>query len=700
MSLVGQSPQLLQDFEGADNCPDITRSIIERRRYKLGPWHGEDGHRLDILDAADITPSKGSHGSSKKPHDCRGVRPWELSIGMGVGTTIFSAGLLVLFSFLFWSSQRYSGRAPTYPHHPFAYPDFGPGLPPLSSSELVVRFIYSFVPTVAATLIEPVWVVITRYLALYQPWTELNRGHSSSAASLGLKYTNLPPVLIAPRALSGRHYIIFLASAVVLASNGLAVSLGGLFEIKLRTMMPLDLPLSPSIDTEIQTPPTLADASGTFAANGEDHWSTARTYLTRETDLPPWVATGYYFLPLEWSITVGKASELWSAKTWGFGVDLACRLLEGYVYGQQSWTGVSGGSVPKPAVALNVTIPTADGGAIRCNNSLVEFAVDSLKTGHFAGEYLFGLGPTDRGDKEAEDFCNSLLVAGWNRGYITVGKLNDSAASYTVDMSTYANTTILCMQRILSAEFNVVVNNAGHVQRFERLTPLTYDNSSLFNHSTTITSFKSQLSTIIRTNPSDGRDMGGMRNGFPPSTLPHYLMELSAIKYHWPSLPDSLPPSFEDALKRFQGFYSLIAAIVIGQNSERVFRSTTQNGGEKPQTPGWTGPNRVFMDPVMFYITTALLAFSTTASLVIFTARPKRFLPRLPNTLAAEIGFFYASEALKDTAGTATMSSAMRERHLAKQGWQYGYGKFMGKDGKVHLGVERMGPIDDFEEAP
>lgn len=45
------------------------------------------------------------------------------------------------------------------------------------------------------------------------------------------------------------------------------------------------------------------------------------------------------------------------------------------------------------------------------------------------------------------------------------------------------------------------------------------------------------------------------------------------------------------------------------------------------------------------------------------------------------------------------MSSAMHERHLAKLGWEDGYGKFIGKDGKLHSGVERMGPIDDFKEA-
>ena len=567
-------------------------------------------------------------------------------------------------------------------------------------------------------------MVVTRYLALYQPWTELNRGHSSPAASLGLKYTNLPPVLIAPRALAGRHYILFLASAVALASNGLAVSLGGLFDTSLRAMnnkMTFELPLSTSIDTQIQTKArgietTLADVSGTFAVDGEEHW-----VIAAQLEIPRWTYNKSYFLPFEWNMTAGGALRFASARTRGFGVDLTCKLLEGDVYGQQSWAGVSGGPVSKPATSLNVTIPTADGGVIRCNNSLVEFTVDSLKTGRFAGEYLYGLGPTDRGDKEAKDFCNSLIVVGWSRGEIIVRERNDSTVSYTMDMSKYENTTILCMQSISSAEFNVTVDD-GNYLRAEPLTPFTYDDSSFFNHSTTIASFKSQLSTIIRTNPFNGRDTGGMHNDISPKTLPHSLMdflrsdegqrslylpaiimEFSGSEQQQSSLsdPDTPPPSFEDAQETFQDFYGWMAAIVINKNSERIFRPTTKAAGKKPQTSGWISyqQSRVSMDPVMFYIATALLGFSTIASVVIFTVRPKRFLPRLPNTLAAEIGFFYASEALKDTAGTASMSSAMRERHLAELGWQYGYGKFMGKDGNVHLGVERMGPIRDFKEA-
>ena len=101
MSLVAQSAQLLREFEGADNCPDIG-GCIKRRRYKL--WDSEGSNRLDIVDGSDATPSGGSHESSTKSHDCRGSRPWELSARMGFGTTIFSAGLLVLLAVLYWSS--------------------------------------------------------------------------------------------------------------------------------------------------------------------------------------------------------------------------------------------------------------------------------------------------------------------------------------------------------------------------------------------------------------------------------------------------------------------------------------------------------------------------------------------------------------------------------------------------------------------
>ena len=108
MSLVAQSPRLLKDFEGADNCPDID-GCIKRRRYKL--WGGED-QRLDIVDGSVATLFGDSHESSTKPHDGQGIRPWELGAWAGVAITTFTAGLLALLVVLYWSSQKYSGKRP------------------------------------------------------------------------------------------------------------------------------------------------------------------------------------------------------------------------------------------------------------------------------------------------------------------------------------------------------------------------------------------------------------------------------------------------------------------------------------------------------------------------------------------------------------------------------------------------------------
>lgn len=74
----------------------------------------------------------------------------------------------------------------------------------------------------------------------------------------------------------------------------------------------------------------------------------------------------------------------------------------------------------------------------------------------------------------------------------------------------------------------MVVDNSGHVKRFERLTPLTYDNGSLFNHSTTIESFKAELSTTTRADPYICGETGAMRNGEYPRRFPTISSNLQA----------------------------------------------------------------------------------------------------------------------------------------------------------------------------
>ena len=229
------------------------------------------------------------------------------------------------------------------------------------------QIIFSFIPTVIATLLEPFWVLVGRYLALYQPYIKLHRGNASPASSLGPKYTNIPPVLIAPRALRHAHIFLFLASMIVITANFLAVALGGIFN---RSLLPLTsdimvtYPLTTSINTEIQSANSGRNVlGGTFAKDSEEDWLVVNTNVVEGTDLPAWVTDEFYFLPFEWEPgSVGKKSDLRTLITQGYGGNLTCQLLAGNTFQQISMVD------ERTMLRINVTMPTSDGGSVRCEN--------------------------------------------------------------------------------------------------------------------------------------------------------------------------------------------------------------------------------------------------------------------------------------------------------------------------------------------
>ena len=166
----------------------------------------------------------------------------------------------------------------------------------------------------------------------------------------------------------------------------------------------------------------------------------------------------------------------------------------------------------------------------------------------------------------------------------------------------YANTTILCMQQIAYAQFNVVVDTRGRVKEHHRLTPFTYNHPSLFHYGTTAANFKAQLSSIILSNsPRRMHDNQDCRT-FPFSIIGP---RVNGSLCDW----RNPPPKFEDAQRELQDFYKWFTPIVIAQNAQRIFRNATKDGGEKSRTDGQriVLQNRVSMDPPMFYIAIATL---------------------------------------------------------------------------------------------
>ena len=558
------------------------------------------------------------------------------------------------------------------------------GLPTLSNTQLGTQIIFSFIPTVIATLLEPFWVLVGRYLALYQPYIELRRGIGSPASSLGLKYTNIPPVLIAPRALRHGHIFLFLASMMVITANLLAVALGGIFD---RSFQPLTTyPFTTSINTEIQKVISIGGIQvGTFAKDTEEHWLVVNTNVVDGTDLPAWVTDEFYFLPFE--LGLGNKTGLRTAMTQGYGGRLACKVLAGNDFYQISKMDEGVGHAPM--FGVNVTMPISDGAPVRCENNKT-MDVELLKPGThpFAVEWVWGLEASDGSDQKAVEACGSRILAGWGRGeaYIV-----DEGLTRKTSATMQSNTTIICHPQIATGKFRLTVDEQGRVKRSRLISELIYNNASIFSHSTSIANFTAQLAMLLRAPPKRVIDFGIMHNDNQTHSFSQFIGGYMINKTL--SDPSAPSPSFEDAQQAMSNIYRLFFTILLAQNRNTIFVPA----GNVSKFESF--PPRMFMDPMMFYIVVGILGFQLIAGTIIFASIPRRFLPRFPYNLVSEISFFHASSALSDVAGTANMNSALRSRHLKRLGGTYGYGRFKGPDGESHVGIERMSLIRGYKEA-
>ncbi|PUU76808.1 hypothetical protein B9Z19DRAFT_1129182 [Tuber borchii] len=630
MALVAHSEMLSRDFNGIDECsaPDL---CMEPRKYKLGTWGSGGEYRLDVV----------------------GVGLVELSIWMGLAETLVNIGLLTLLVILYKSSLRWNG------------------LPTLSDTQFVSQIIFSFIPTVIATLLEPFWVLVGRYRALYQPYIELRRGNASPTSSLGLKYTNIPPVLIVPRALRHGHTILFLASMMVIMANILAVAFGGIFD---RSSQPVTSDITTVVSTE--------GYPETFAKDLEGHWLVVNTNVIEGTDLPGWVTDEFYFLPFDW-VSDGKTG-LRTSKTQGYGGNPTCQLLAGNTFQQTShwpneirpdinvtrpvrWRiGALRGNYhdwledlrdtktshwqKETRQEISIMMPGSDGDFVRCENTL-SMDPKFLKSGThpFAVEWVCDLYASNRSDQKAMQGCGSLILAGWGRGEANQNKTGNETTTKIQGDSRWGS----------------------RVERSKVIGELKYNDPKIFNRSTSVGNFTAQLA------------------------MP--------LAVHWRVLDqkDTLqtsPPSFEDAQQALSKFYKRFFTILLAQNQNTTFvpagnPSRSGVGQFESIQP------RMSIDPVMFYIAVVILGFQLLAGTIIFALTPRRLLLRFPYNLASEISFFHASSALSDVAGTANMTSAMRRRHLKRLGGTYGYGKFRGSDGENHVGIERMSMIRGYKEA-
>lgn len=151
--------------------------------------------------------------------------------------------------------------------------------------------------------------------------------------------------------------------------------------------------------------------------------------------------------------------------------------------------------------------------------------------------------------------------------------------------------------------------------------------------------------------------------------------------------PNAPPPSFETTAPVFQGLYTRMFAIVLGTHFSDILQRST----DKAVVSGYilTQERRVFVSEPMFLIAIVILGTYMLVTVSLYTCRPWKVLPRMPTTIISQTAFFAASHGLNDFATTSNMSGKERSLHIKGLRRRYGFGKFIGTDGKPHIGIER-----------
>ncbi|KAM0333156.1 hypothetical protein ACHAQA_001816 [Verticillium albo-atrum] len=91
---------------------------------------------------------------------------------------------------------------------------------------------------------------------------------------------------------------------------------------------------------------------------------------------------------------------------------------------------------------------------------------------------------------------------------------------------------------------------------------------------------------------------------------------------------------------------------------------------------------------VSFGLACFILLYMLFVSTFVFIRRRHPFLPRQPNTLASVLAFIHQSKMIYGFVETSKLDHKGMAQHLEAQQKTYGLGRFVGRDGQTHCGVD------------
>lgn len=522
-----------------------------------------------------------------------------------------------------------------------------------------------------STLVEPLWVLLNRYLCILQPFYELTSAQRSAKRTMATRYTALPPQLTILRALRSGHFLLAAVCITALSANVLSVGLGALFNdlprntTRPQTFTPARLPVIPPEglarfvqDTAVSKPMTYSDPFYVIMAN-----------LTYGTALPPWSTAEYSFLPL--NITGEAAVDeatVFSARTTGVGVEPHCKAAGVFPSVDQPANISSSLLLPADVRGCAATFSPQSKGF---NNTASGRLPDDMPV---AAEILDTM--TFTYNVSATD-CDATLILGWSRSHVE-NKQRKSQTSY-----------MACSPSLRMADFNVTFNRAGHILS---ATPVS-DFASTWPYTNT-----SAAAAIPARQPAINSIHYSIRNRGDP-------WHETALSYDWinylvvlrsgsrASLDPAAPlPDAAALLPAVESVYKMVFAAYLALNPYLFAENT--DGGKTSKVEGSRSlvEARISVSTSALVISVAIMGMYLAMAAAYYGWGVKFFLPRMPSTIGSLLAYVAPSALVREPAGRAYSPETKKyePRPLI-------FGRYIGHDGRGQLGIsyaDRTLPLD------
>ncbi|EME42944.1 hypothetical protein DOTSEDRAFT_88953 [Dothistroma septosporum NZE10] len=596
-----------------------------------------------------------------------GIRPLEMKAVVGIIFFAVQIAASVIFAVLFAQSKKHNG------------------LPLPSRSDFVRQLVENYLPIALATLVEPFWLVLNRLMCLLQPFEELRKSSMASSNAVDLDYSSLPPHFMSVRAFRAGQMLLGIVCLMTLLANALSVALSGLmYEGTVSISHGAGLHVAKAFQfgsLNGTAPPFNSDvASTTEIDTTSESFYRLMSNLTADTPLPAWSDTDFAYQAADLSgINENTTVDI---DVGAVGATTTCRALANQ--GVENYTLIYNNDAAEAAITVHIN--TNEAGVISCTNwrpwtrsnaAPGSSYVANPQPGRSALELNAWLSSRKTAPKY-DLFCRQHILAGWIRAEFEIIEGAELTYRGFPQMKAISSneTMLLCRPTIMTGSATIQADSKGQIHQNLGASTGPGDRSK-FN--TTEEDLVGQVNQFLVDSDATWHE-----DAYPSDYMNYLIGKLTNDTSMFnASLPN---PSPEKAAKHFDDLYRRLFAILISTNADRLFENNTSSALLKAQVV--VPETRILFSTPAFIVTEAILVCYMLTTIAFYFKRPWRILPRLPATVASNVAFFAASRALWELSARQRLDGSQDMKNV-RASWTWGYGTFVGMDGRRHIGIER-----------